>query len=130
MGEKNAESVIIDYTKRNHPIRVVRSGKTLTVMAYGEEILKTRNAYILYETGRKPVYYFPISEVRDRKLKATDTVSVCPYKGRAHYYSLLAGKREIKDSAWRYSEPNEDFNPIKDYIAFYDSVIDGIEESE
>jgi uncharacterized protein (DUF427 family) len=47
----------------------------------------------------------------------------------AHYYFLGAGNRKIKDSVWRYSEPNEEFTPIKDYIAFYENAIEGVEES-
>jgi uncharacterized protein (DUF427 family) len=50
MGEKNADSVVIDYTNVTQPIRVVRSGKMLTAVANGKDILKTRNACILHET--------------------------------------------------------------------------------
>ena len=60
MGEKNSDSIVIDYTKVTQPIRVVRSGKTLTVMANGKEILKTRNACIVHEPGYKPIYFFSL----------------------------------------------------------------------
>ena len=101
----------------------------LIVMANGKEILKTRNACIVHELRYKPIYYFPFSDVSDGKLKVTFMVSNCPYKGRAHHYFLVAGNRKIKDSVWRYSEPNREFTPIKDYIAFYENAIEGVEES-
>ena len=101
----------------------------MTVMPNGKEILKTRNACIVHEPGYKPIYYFPFSDISDGKLKATSTLTICPYKGGAHYYFLVAGNRKIKDSVWRYSEPNEEFTPIKDYIAFYENAIEGVEES-
>ncbi|MCL5804022.1 MAG: DUF427 domain-containing protein [Candidatus Thermoplasmatota archaeon] len=129
MGEKNADSVVIDYTKVTQPIRVVRSGKMLTVMVNWKEILKTRNACIVHEPGYKPIYYFPFSDFSDGKLKATSTVSNCLYECMAHYYFLVAGNRKIKDSVWRYSEPKKEFTPIKDYIAFYENAIEGVEES-
>ncbi len=129
MESTSRTDIVIDYKQRNHPIRVVKVNKTLTVKAKGQEILNTRNAYLIHEDGHKPVYYFPISDARPGVIKETSAESICPYKGRAHYYSLLVGDTELKDSVWRYSEPSREFEAIKDYIAFYESAIDGIEES-
>ena len=69
MGEKNADSVVIDYTNVTQPIRVVRSDKMLTVMANGKEILKTRNACIVHEPGYKPIYFFPLVTLATASLK-------------------------------------------------------------
>lgn len=129
MKSTSRNDVVIDYNQRNHPIRVVKVNKTLTVKANGQEILKTRNAYVLHEDGHKPVYYFPISDAKPGVLKKTSTESICPYKGKAHYYSLLVGGTELKDAVWSYSEPSREFGAIKDYIAFYENAIEGIEKS-
>lgn len=129
MGSTDGNEVVIDYKQRNHPIKVVKVGKTLTVKANGQDILKTRNAYLLDEQGHKPVYYFPITDINREFLRETSTESVCPYKGKAHYYSLVVGGVELKDSVWRYSEPSKEFAAIRDYIAFYDNSIDSLEES-
>ena len=129
MESTDGNEVVIDYRQRNHPIKVVKVGKTLTVKANGQDILKTRNAYLLDEHGHKPVYYFPISDIDREFLRETSTESVCPFKGKAHYYSLVVGGTELKDSVWRYSEPSKEFAAIRDYIAFYDNSIDSIEES-
>jgi uncharacterized protein (DUF427 family) len=125
----NKNDSVIDYKGRNHPISVVRVNKTVTVRVNGEEILKTKKAYLLNETGHKPTYYFPIEDVKEGLLKATPSMTVCPYKGKAHYYSLTTESGEFKDSVWQYSEPTEEFDAIRNYVAFYDTVIDKIEES-
>ena len=49
MESTDGNEVVIDYRQRNHPIKVVKVGKTLTVKAKGQDILKTRNAYLLDE---------------------------------------------------------------------------------
>ena len=121
---------VVRYNKRNHPITVSKVPKTLVVKSSGAEIARTDKAYLLEESGHKPVYYFPITDVRSDVLKPTDTVSICPYKGRAHYYSLRTGGKEIKDAVWQYSEPTDDFTVISNYVAFYDNSIDAIEEVE
>ena len=79
--------------------------------------------------GTSPYIFFPFSDFSNGKLKATSTVSNYQYKCMPHYYFLVAGNRKIKDSVWRYSEPNEEFTPIKDYIAFYENAIEGVKES-
>ena len=123
-----ASDVIIDYNQKNHPIRVTKVAKTLSVRANGEEVLKTENAYLLDESGHKPVYYFPLKDAKPGTLTPSSTQTTCPYKGLARYYNLLAGGKEFKDAVWQYHDSNEDFAPIREYIAFYGNLIDGIDE--
>ncbi|HLH85749.1 MAG TPA: DUF427 domain-containing protein [Thermoplasmataceae archaeon] len=127
---KGDSDVVLEYNNRNHPIVVKKVAKKLLAKSGGVVIAKTDKAYLLEESGHKPVYYFPISDVRSDVLEPTDTVSTCPFKGRAHYYSLLIGDRKITDAVWQYSEPSDEFTAIGDYVAFYDKAIDGIEEIE
>ena len=127
---EEGSDVVVRYNKKNHPIMVRRVPKTLVVKSGGAEIARTDKAYLLEESGHKPVYYFPITDVRSDVLKPTDTVSICPYKGRAHYYSLRTGGKEIKDAVWQYSEPTDDFTAISNYVAFYDNSIDAIQGVE
>ncbi len=129
MKSTSGNNVVIEYNEHNHPIRVVKVNKALIVKAKGQEILRTRNAYLLDEYGHRPVYYFPFTDAKPEVLKETSSESICPYKGKAHYYSILVGDTELKDSVWRYSEPSGEFGAIKDYVAFYDNAIDSIEES-
>jgi hypothetical protein len=43
----------------------------------------------------------------------------------ASYWSVRVGGRHVKDSAWSYPDPDEGFEVIKDYIAFYPRRMDG-----
>ena len=47
-------------------------------------------------------HYFPRSSVKGEYLVDSETSSVCPWKGRAKYYSLLVNGAMNKDAAWCY----------------------------
>ena len=67
-----------------------------------------------------PRFYLPPSDVRMDLLQATDTVSHCPYKGQAAYWSV--GDR--RDLAWSYREPFHETEKIAGLIAFYNEKVD------
>ncbi len=121
--------LLIDYNERNHPIKVTRQPGSFVVVSNGVEILRTEEALMLEEYGHNPVYYFPLKDVRPGSLKPTSRKTECPYKGIANYYTLVAGEKEFPDSVWQYSNSNEQFTPIKDYVAFYGHAIDKIEQN-
>lgn len=66
--------------------------------------------------------YFPESSVRKEYFKATDTTTVCGWKGTASYYNLVVDGKENKDAAWYYPDPMEKAKEIKGYIAFWKGV--------
>jgi uncharacterized protein (DUF427 family) len=45
-------------------------------------------------------HYFPPQSVRQELLKASSTTSVCSWKGKAQYYSVVVGGKENPDAAW------------------------------
>jgi len=62
--------------------------------------------------------YFPPQDVQLDHFISSNKHTICPWKGQAHYYHLVAqGKRE-EDIAWYYPEPKEAATEIKGYIAF------------
>jgi uncharacterized protein (DUF427 family) len=67
-------------------------------------------------------HYFPVESVNEELLVSSDTTSVCPWKGTANYYSIVAGGATNKDSAWYYAEPKEAANQIAGRIAFWKGV--------
>lgn len=67
-------------------------------------------------------HYFPPASVRADYLTESETRSTCPWKGEAHYYSLVVDGEENKDAAWYYPEPMERAKQIKDHIAFWNGV--------
>ena len=67
-------------------------------------------------------HYFPLSSADRDSLKDSDTTSICPWKGTAHYYHVLANGEVNSDAAWYYPEPKEAAAQIKDRIAFWRGV--------
>jgi uncharacterized protein (DUF427 family) len=66
--------------------------------------------------------YFPPDSVNHQYLKPTNTVTTCPWKGKAAYFTIEAnGKRNI-DAAWYYSNPLKAAENIKDHVAFWRGV--------
>lgn len=67
-------------------------------------------------------HYFPADAVDASLLRPSDTTSVCPWKGTAHYYSLAVGDAENRDAAWYYPDPKPDAESIRGRIAFWKGV--------
>ena len=67
-------------------------------------------------------HYFPPEFVKKKYLKSSPTTTVCPWKGTAHYYSIVVGGEENRDAAWYYPEPKDAAAEIKDHIAFWRGV--------
>ena len=67
-------------------------------------------------------HYFPVSAINPALLKPSSTTSVCPWKGTAHYYTLVAGGAENKDAVWYYPDPKSAAAQIKGRVAFWKGV--------
>ncbi len=70
-------------------------------------------------------HYFPLAAVDPAALKPSGTTSVCPWKGTASYYTVVAGGRENPDAAWYYPTPKDAAAEIKGRVAFWKSVMVG-----
>ena len=70
-------------------------------------------------------HYFPLAAVDPALLKPSDTTSVCPWKGTAHYYTLTAAGAENKDAVWYYPDPKPAAAQIKGRVAFWKGVVVG-----
>ena len=66
--------------------------------------------------------YFPPETIDKRYFKPSETTSVCPWKGTAHYYSVAVDGAENKDAAWFYPAPKDAAKEIKDHVAFWKGV--------
>ncbi|KIW00199.1 uncharacterized protein PV09_08239 [Verruconis gallopava] len=77
-----------------------------------------------YEVVEGNVYFAPEAVNKTFLAGPTGTSTVCAWKGRASYYTVKVGDREVKDAAWFYPEPMEKAARIKDYVAFYKNKVD------
>ena len=67
-------------------------------------------------------HYFPADSVRSEVLESSATTTVCPWKGTAHYYTLVVDGRKNADAAWYYPEPKPAAEEIRGRVAFWKGV--------
>jgi uncharacterized protein (DUF427 family) len=67
-------------------------------------------------------HYFAPEDVDAAVLVPSDTTTVCPWKGTAHYHTLEDGERQTKNAAWFYPETKPKADNIRGRIAFWKDV--------
>ena len=67
-------------------------------------------------------HYFPEASLKINFFIPSDTTTHCPWKGEAHYYSIVVDGEENTDAAWYYPMPKEAAKNIKDGVAFWRGV--------
>lgn len=106
-------------TKMADHITIRRATGKWVVRAGGAIIGESTDALELLEGSATPVIYFPREDIGMALLEKTDSVTRCPYKGSATYYSVSTSAGDIPDAAWSYEDPLEGVAQIKDHLAFY-----------
>ncbi len=120
------------YRHARDPYRRVdtlRSSRRVQVFVAGEQVAHSVRPVLLFETGLPTRYYLPFEDARSELLHASDSVTFCPYKGRARYWSLRVGDTYLPDAAWSYPDPIPENPKIRDLVCFFnervDLVVDG-----
>jgi uncharacterized protein (DUF427 family) len=67
-------------------------------------------------------HYFPPDSVDFDLLRPSDTTTMCPWKGVAHYFHVVVNGDENVDAAWYYPEPKPEAAEIRDRVAFWRGV--------
>lgn len=83
----------------------------------GETIAESDNTIVIEGN-----HYFPLESIKKEFFLPSRTHTVCPWKGKASYYTIEVSGEENKDAAWYYPEPSELAKGIKDRIAFWRGV--------
>lgn len=112
---------------RNPYVRVdaLRSTRHVRIELDGTVLGESSSPVMLFETGLPTRYYLNRSEVEFGHLRASDTVTACPYKGRTTgYWSAHTGDDIHPDVAWCYDFPTREALPIAGMIAFYNEKVD------
>ena len=100
-------------------IKITSADGTWVVRAGGAVIGESKRALELREGDYPPVIYFPREDLGMAFLEASETVSHCPYKGDATYFSIQTKSTLIMDAGWSYEAPKSSVESIKRLIAFY-----------
>ena len=118
-----------DPSKR---VDVLPSERHVRVEVDGEVVAESRRPHALFETSLPTRWYLPLEDVRQELLVPSDTVSRCPYKGTATYWSVRVGDALHPDLAWSYPEPVPECPRIAGLVAFFnekvDLTIDGVRQ--
>jgi uncharacterized protein (DUF427 family) len=105
-------------------VDIVPSSRHMRVEVEGVTVAESTSPRLLFETGLPARYYLPKTNVRLDLLIPTDTVTHCPYKGQAEYWSVRAGDTVHEDLAWSYRTPLPESQKIAGLIAFYNEKVD------
>lgn len=67
-------------------------------------------------------HYFPADSLRGEFFRDSDHTSRCPWKGLAHYKSIVVDGETNENAAWVYPEPKEAAEEIRGRFAFWKGV--------
>jgi uncharacterized protein (DUF427 family) len=115
----------------DHTGEIVPTPKRVRAFFGGETVVDTKQAVLLRESGRTPVYYFPREDVRMDLLSRSDRVLQDSHKGKVSYWTLEVGDAVAENAAWTYSEQPEEAPALEDYVALEWRAMDAwFEEDE
>jgi uncharacterized protein (DUF427 family) len=114
-------SVNVSDVRSNDPAAVRQEGRKVSEMAKAIWNGKVLAESDTIETVEGNVY-FPESAINREYFRPSSTISTCPWKGQARYYSLLIDGQENPDAAWYYPDPKPAARNIKNHVAFWRGV--------
>lgn len=66
--------------------------------------------------------YFPEESLKREHFSASDTHTVCGWKGTASYHHVTVGGAVNRDAAWYYPDPKDAAKEIRGRVAFWKGV--------
>jgi uncharacterized protein (DUF427 family) len=114
-------------------VDALRSRRAVRIELNGILLAESASPVMVFETGLPTRYYLDRGAVVFSRLRPSDTVTACPYKGRTtSYWSVDTGRHLHEDLAWSYDFPTRQLLPIAGMVAFYneqvDVFVDGVEQ--
>jgi uncharacterized protein (DUF427 family) len=118
------ERVVEHARDPHHRIDTLHSSRPVRVRVGGELVAHSARPLLLFETWLPTRYYLPAEDVRTDLLEPSDTVSTCPYKGTARYWSVRVGDTLVRDAVWSYPDPIPENPKIKGLLCFFNERVD------
>jgi uncharacterized protein (DUF427 family) len=94
----------------------------------GEKIVSSEGATLLFEPNRYPVAYFPIGDVAEGVLEATDRVTDHPGLGPTRWFAVHGGAETRQRAAWQYIDLPPYAAMLEGKVAFAWSAMDAYYE--
>ena len=107
-----------------HRIDLRQSDRQIKVSLDGQLLAESTRAVGLFESNLPTRWYLPREDV-PAELVPSDTVTHCPYKGEAGYYSVRLPNGELaKNLVWHYDEPLLEASMIAGLLCFFNEKVD------
>lgn len=123
---EEAEQVLVHPRDPYKRLDTLLSTKHIEVEVAGVKVADSHEPILLFETGLPTRYYLPRVDVRTDLLVPSETITRCPYKGEAHYFSVKVDDQLVEDIAWYYPYPTPEVPKIANLICFYDEHVDAV----
>ncbi len=98
----------------------IEPAKHIKVTLDGELVAETSQGYVVHEIGLPDRHYIPRGDVR-AELAGGTGAGVCPWKGSWKHLDVTLGGKRVANGAWTYHETKPVTDPMRDYVAFYES---------
>lgn len=118
------EPVYVHPRDPHKRVDILASSRHVEVAVKGVKVADSRQPRILFETGLPPRYYLPLADLRLDLLVPSQTVTQCPYKGTASYWSIRVEGELLQDLVWTYRAPFPESQKIAGLAAFYNEKVD------
>lgn len=100
------------------------TAKRIQIVFNGVMIADTTRAFRVLETSHPPSYYLPPEDIKMAYFQPGTGRSMCEWKGPAKYYTIEVNGQRAENAAWYYPTPTSSFEKMKNYVAFYLSMMD------
>jgi len=108
------------FLKRpDHYVEIIASSNTFEVEYNGTVIASSSSVLEMKEKGYPSRYYFPKEHINMAHMRSTDHSTYCPFKGRAHYWTIDLGGKHLENGAWGYAAPYAECLDLINHVCFY-----------
>jgi uncharacterized protein (DUF427 family) len=115
------EEIFVHPRDPYHRVDVIPSDRHVRISLDGELLAESTRAMALFETNLPTRWYIPREDVV-AEVEPSDTVTRCPYKGTAGYFSVALP--EGRDLIWFYAEPFDEVRRIAGMVCFFNERVD------
>lgn len=107
-----------------HRVDILASSRHIEVQVAGVTVADSHQPRVLFETGLPARYYVPLTDIVHDRLRPSASVTHCPYKGAATYWSLEIDGTVYPDLVWIYRSPFPESQKIAGLACFYNEKVD------
>jgi len=111
-------------------VDILASSRHVQIEVAGATVAESTQPRILFETSLIPRHYLPLPDVRTDLLRESETVSHCPYKGVASWWTVAVGGTVHEDLAWTYRTPLPESRQVAGLVCFDDERVDVVLDGE